>query len=296
MIDIKNVIIGCGDVGRRIALQLIESNEARDSILGLVQTANSLNACGALGIECMLFDLDEVLDGQGDHAQLLNQVRCYYLVPPQKIGFEDERSRALLTWFTENKIQPSKVVLVSTTGVYGDCDGEWVSEKTPTNPQTERGKRRLSSERQWTNFSEAESIPITILRVPGIYAHSRIPVKRIEQGIPVVTANECGFTNRIHADDLAAIAIKAMQDNVNLGIFNATDGTPGKISEYLQTVAEVLGKPPLPEISMMQAQGQLSSGMLSYLGESRRISNTRILKELKVTLRYPDFRQGLKSG
>jgi len=135
---------------------------------------------------------------------------------------------------------------------------------------------------------------VVILRVPGIYANSRLPVERIKKRTPVVEARECGFTNRIHADDLAEVAIAAMRIAGAGEIFNVTDGTPGKISDYLQAAALALGEQPLPEVSMAEAQTMLSVGMLSYLGESRKISNSKMLKELKVVLRYPDFREGIK--
>ena len=111
--------------------------------------------------------------------------------------------------------------------------------------------------------------------------------------IPVVRAEECGFTNRIHADDLARICVVAMNRAKNADIFNVTDGSPGTISEYLKAAAQVVGLPSLPEISMQQAQTMLSRGMLSYLGESRKISNKKMLRELEIELLYPDFRQGL---
>ena len=139
-------------------------------------------------------------------------------------------------------------------------------------------------------------MPLVILRVPGIYANSRIPRERIAKRIPVVNATECGYTNRIHADDLAHVAIAAMLADRQYEIYNATDGTPGKITEYLQAACEILGEDPLPEISMQQAREQLSAGMLSYLGESRRISNEKMLNDLKITLSYPNFKEGLKFG
>jgi nucleoside-diphosphate-sugar epimerase len=184
--------------------------------------------------------------------------------------------------------------LISTTGVYGDCQGEWVTEQSCPNPQTERGQRRLDSEQQWLAFCHQRDIEINILRVPGIYAWSRIPRQRLERRTPVVRADECGFTNRIHADDLARIAITAMSHKCHGEIFNATDGTPGKISEYLQAACEVMNLPPLPEISMQQAEKELSEGMLSYLRESRKISNRKMIETLEVTLTYPDFRIGLR--
>ncbi len=292
MTELKHIIIGCGDVGRRIATQLVAAGESAQTILGLVQTQESVNACHTFGINVAQFDLDK------DQIEIeqLNQKDCYYLVPPQKSDEYDARSRSLLAQLSEAAIKPARIVLISTTGVYGDCDGQWVTEQSIAEPQTERGKRRLDSEQQWQFFAKQHSIPLIILRVPGIYANSRIPKKRIEQNIPVVRAQECGYTNRIHADDLSAVAIVAMQSDVDFDIYNVTDGTPGKISEYLQAAAAILGLPALPEISMQQAKEELSTGMLSYLSESRRISNEKMLKELKVKLRYPNFKEGLKFG
>jgi len=200
-----------------------------------------------------------------------------------------------LSALDQANIKPSKIVLISTTGVYGDWAGEWVDETSPTEPQTDRGKRRLDMEQQWSSWASKNKVPLLVYRVPGIYANSRLPRERIAKGIPVVRAEECGYTNRIHADDLANAIKVGFESKINEGVFNITDGTPGKISEYLQEAAGVLGLPPLPEISMAQAQSQLSEGMLSYLSESRKISNKKMLKELGVVLNYPNFREGIKS-
>ncbi len=284
--------MGCGDVGRRIATQLIKSGEQAASILGIVQSQGSNLKCLDLEINVDRSDFD-----RSDFAlSSLDQSSCYYLVPPQKSAELDLRSRTVLADLTAKKITPKKVVLISTTGVYGDYSGEWVTEQSDTKPLTERGKRRLDSEQQWSGWCQSQGIDYVILRVPGIYARSRIPRQRIEQRIPVVTANECGYTNRIHADDLASVAITAMQVAVTGEIYNVTDGSPGKITEYLQAAAVELKLAEPPEISMHEAKQTLSSGMLSYLSESRKISNEKMLTELKITLRYPNFRQGLKFG
>ena len=285
-----SVIIGCGDVGRRIARQLRQTNGSEFSISAFVHSQTSVEACAALSISAQCFDLDALkIDlKQCDKAEI------YYTVAPQKNGLQDRRSKALLDNFSELNIVPSKAVVISTTGVYGDCQGEWVDENSTTQPQTERGQRRLDLEMQWLAWGNATGVPVVILRVPGIYANSRLPIERIKKRTPVVRAQECGFTNRIHADDLAQVSIAAMCDAQAGEIFNVTDGTPGKISEYLQAAAQVLGEQPLPEISLAEAQTQLSSGMLSYLSESRKISNRKMLSELKVELRYTDFREGIK--
>ena len=290
MDDPQAVIFGCGDVGRRIARQLIRSGCQASRILALVKSEQGVASCEELGVPILRTDLDQsvVLPSRVKNSEL------YYLVPPQKSGIEDLRSRALIEAMLQQDLKPCKVVLISTTGVYGDSGGAWVTEKSPTRPKTARGKRRLSSEQQWMSWSQAQAVDLNVLRVPGIYAHSRIPRERLQQAAPVVCAEQSGYSNRIHAQDLASVAIAAMQQSVVGEVFNVTDGSPGKISEYLQEAAAVAGLPPLPEISMQEAEQQLSPRMLSYLGESRKISNQKMLDTLKVALRYTDFRTGLR--
>lgn len=282
----KTVIVGCGSVGRRIARLCIENAQ---EVVAISQTESSQKQNAELGANAICMDFDQPLHQAN---KLFDSAQLYYLVPPQKQGVTDLRSQQFLSWLG-NQLLPQKVVLISTTGVYGDCNGEWVTEKTSINPQTERGQRRADSEQQWHSWCESKKIPLTILRVPGIYSNDRLPRERLQRGVPVVDANECGYTNRIHAEDLARVSIVAMQQAKHGTIYNVTDGTPGKITEYLQAAAQALSLPQPPIISMQEAQQQLSSGMLSYLSESRRISNQRMLDELGVELLYPDFKQGL---
>ena len=287
----STVIIGCGDVGRRIAVCLAKQREPSDNVSAFVRSDDSLIASAKLGISTSKLDLDAALTDMS----VCRDADIYYTVPPQKIGITDERSRALQAAFDGQQIRPRKVVLISTTGVYGDCGGAWVTEESPTQPATERGKRRLDSEASWLLWGQQNAVSVVILRVPGIYAFSRLPRERLRKRIPVVAAEECGFTNRIHADDLANVNVTAMRVGVAGEIYNVTDGAPSKITTYLQEAARILGMESLPEISMQQAQRQLSSGMLSYLGESRKISNQKMLNELGVKLKYPDFKIGIKN-
>lgn len=283
--------MGCGDVGRRIAKELIGQGVTATDITAYVHTVVSAESCSRIGVMALKLDLDNL---QRD-LNLCSGANFYYTIPPQKSGVKDERTRALLGQWRVSDVRPKQVVVISTTGVYGDCDGQWVDELSPTQPQTERGKRRLDSEQQWLSWGEQANVSVRILRVPGIYAYSRLPRERLKKRTPVVRAEECGYTNRIHADDLAAVCVVAMERGGNGERYNVTDGTPGKISEYLQAAAHVLGMEPLPEITMAQAQLELSQGMLSYLNESRKISNKKMLEEMGIKLRYPDFMQGIKN-
>ncbi|MEM7360961.1 MAG: SDR family oxidoreductase [Pseudomonadota bacterium] len=281
------VIVGYGDVGQRIA-RLLDRQQTAETILAVSRNASADSSIA--GLKPLSLDLDR----PESLPEAFNQAELYYLAPPQKQGTHDLRSRNFISALSDQQLMPARVVLISTTGVYGDCQGEWVTEESVPSPQTDRGKRRLDSEKQWQRWCRDSGVALNILRVPGIYANSRLPRQRLEKAIPVVRSVECGYTNRIHADDLAMVAIAAMDSEASGEVFNVTDGTPGKISEYLQEAASYLGLPPLPEIGMAEAQGVLSEGMLSYLSESRRISNRKMLKKLSVALSYPDFRIGLR--
>lgn len=286
-----SVVFGCGDVGRRIAQSLIKMGVPTGAIYAYVKTPESAELCARSNVIALTVDLDTSIRD----LTLCHDAELYYTVAPQKQGHEDLRSRALIQHWQESEIRPKKVVLISTTGVYGDCSGEWVDEQSKVNPQTDRARRRFDSETIWRDWGKSNQVPVVVLRVPGIYSFARLPRQRLLNRTPVVNPAECGFTNRIHADDLANICIRAMELGVADEVFNATDGTPGKISEYLQAAACALGMEALPQISMSEAGSVLSEGMLSYLNESRKISNRKMLEELDVVLKYPDILQGVKA-
>lgn len=287
----KSVVFGCGDVGRRIAKFLLESGVAADDIFAYVNTSKSAELCARMKVIALTVDLDSAIRD----LSLCNGSELYYTVAPQKNGDKDLRSRALLETWNDHNILPKKVVLISTTGVYGDCNGQWINELSPVNPQTDRARRRLDSESVWQDWGSTNKVPVIVLRVPGIYAFSRLPKQRLMKRTPVVNPAECGYTNRIHADDLAKVCLKAMELGKGGEVYNATDGEPGKISEYLQAAAHILGMEALPQISMAEAVSSLSEGMLSYLSESRKISNEKMLNDLDVQLSYPNMLQGIKA-
>ena len=292
------VILGCGDIGKRLALSLVTNGFVAqgldaNAVVGTNRSGTfDADVDAEIGIECKKLDLDEPVSG----LSYCHESRLFYLIPPQKSAQTDERSAELLSAFEQESILPKKVVLLSTTGVYGDSAGEWVDESSPCLANTDRARRRLDAEQQWMHWGDNVSVPVVVVRVPGIYAHSRIPRRRLESGSPVVRPQECGFTNRIHADDLVQVLCAAMRHGLDQQVYNASDGYPGKVSEFLQAAASEIGVRRLPEISLEQANEQLSEGMMSYLRESRRINNEKMLSQLKVKLRYPNFVQGLKFG
>jgi nucleoside-diphosphate-sugar epimerase len=185
------------------------------------------------------------------------------------------------------------VVYLSTTGVYGDCKGAWVDETRPVNPTVDRAHRRLDAETRWRTWSRQTGGELVILRVAGIYGPGKLPVKRLQSNQPMVREADSPITNHIHSLDLVRICLAAMQRGRSGELYNVSDGHPGTMTGYFNQVADFLGLPRPPQISAAEAQQQLSPGMLSYLEESRRLSNKKMLDQLGEVLDYPTLAEGL---
>jgi len=291
-------IIGCGDIGRRVArLYQKATKECNKPVNGLVYSDVSQQLGQVANIKMIRCDLDQPLDTstplQALEPELFKHAHIFYFAPPPKTGQYDHRLQNFLNYI---KDQPQKIVLISTTGVYGDSQGAWIDESFPIAPQAARAKRRVDAEiclNQWAERYQKEAV---ILRVPGIYALDRLPLARIKKGLPVVQSSEAGWTNRIHADDLAAVCQAAMQTKAASRIYNVTDGTPSTMTDYFNQVADYAGLTRPPQISMQEAVATLSQGMVSYLQESRRIRNQKMHDELGVVLQYPNLNSTFKKA
>lgn len=279
-------IVGCGDIGERIAALCAKKNWP---VSGLVRSEVSVSRLQQAGITPVRADL---ADGQSRANLPTTGATIIYLVPPPAEGDTDPLIRRFLADLPGDQL-PERLVLLSTTAVYGDCQGEWIDETHPVNPQTARGQRRLDAEQAVRAWSEKTGAPIVILRVGGIYGPGRLPIARIEQGLPILKEAESPFTNRIHQDDLAQICVAAAERGKAGEVYNVSDGQPSTMSRYFKDIARVYGLPMPPEVNLEEAQKVMSAGMLSYLKESRRLYNRKLVEGLGVVLRYPDLEFGL---
>jgi len=279
---LRVLIIGFGDIGRRVAL-LERQN-------GSEVTALARNPRQMEGISTLRADLD--------HPATLRDLpagNCliYYFAPPPAEGTVDRRMQNWLDSLSPED-PPRKIIYISTTGVYGDQRGSRVDEATPPAPRTARARRRLDAEQRLQRWSGERGVPVVILRVGGIYSRERLPVTAIRQRRPVLRQSESPFSNRIHADDLAHVCVAAGHRRTESTLYNVTDGQQSTMTDYFHAVADALGLPRCPEITREEAEKRLSPTMLSYLDESRRVDNGKMLRELGVTLRYRDLCSGLR--
>ena len=132
-----------------------------------------------------------------------------------------------------------------------------------------------------------------ILRVPGIYASDRLPLERLRAQIGVLRAEDDVYTSHIHADDLAAIAARALEADAPAGIYNAADDTQMRMGDWLDLVADHARLPRPPRIARSDMDGLVPAPLSSFMRESRRLDNRRLKTVLGARLRYPTVRQGL---
>jgi nucleoside-diphosphate-sugar epimerase len=278
-------IVGCGDIGTRLALGYIADGV---SVTGIVRSSKRLERLAGAGIHGVRIDLDQ----PSNSIKLIESSQLFYFTPPPPRGDKDTRVRQFIEGLCKPGI-PERVVYLSTTGVYGDCQGEWVDETRSPAPLADRAKRRLDAEQCWLAWSEETGSSVVILRVAGIYGPGKLPLERLRSGQPMVSEEDAPITNHIHSLDLVKIARIAMQRGVPGEVYNVCDGSPEPMTRYFNQVADFLGLPRPPLISLEEAQQRLSPGMRAYLRESRRLSNHKLINELGVELDYPDLKRGL---
>jgi nucleoside-diphosphate-sugar epimerase len=177
--------------------------------------------------------------------------------------------------------------------VYGNCDGALVPETRPVAPATDRARRRLDAETTLRAWGRRNHVSVTVLRVPGIYSRDRLPLERLRARTPVLRNDDDVYTNHIHADDLADIALAALERGRAGRIYNVADRSNLKMGEYFDLVARAFSLPAPPRISRAEAHQHLSRTLLSFMSESRRLRTDRMLRELEIRLSYPSVQSAL---
>jgi len=283
-------------VARRALPQWCE----RYDVAALVRTPDP--ALAASGVRLIVGDLDlpQTLAPLAGTADLV-----VHTAPPPGNGSQDLRTRNLLVAL--GKLQdlsqprqkgaamlPRRVVYISTSGVYGDCGGDYVDESRPLRAQTDRAGRRVDAETVLARWCGENGVALVVLRVPGIYAADRLPLAQIERGLPVLADEDDVYTNHIHADDLAGILGAGLARGE--GVYNASDDSEIKMGDYFDLVADRMGLPRPPRVRRAGAAGRISPMLLSFMSESRRLVNRRMKAELGIRLRYPTVREGVPTA
>ncbi len=232
----------------------------------------------------------------GERSAAFTQV--VYLAPPPSVpaaAREDPWLQRALPVLCAMPLR--RFVYMSTTGVYGNTDGERVDEAAAVQPGTARGMRRVAAEQAVQTACVARGIAWTVLRVPGIYGPGRLPLERLRRGDPLPEQSLGRPGNRIHVDDLlAALHLATFHPAAANRCYNVGDGDSTSTARFLQQLAQAVGLPAPPILPEAMAYPLLSAESRSFLSESRQIDTHRLRAELGFHPHYADCTTGLRAS
>ena len=285
------LIVGCGDIGLRV-LRLLRP---RCHVLALTSSSQRIAELRTAGATPLLGNLDQ----PATLARLAGLADAVlHLAPPPQQGVDDPRTRHLLQALARCG-RVKTLVYASTSGVYGDTGGALFDETRAVNPASARAQRRVDAESQVRRYGRRCGVTVSVLRIPGIYAPDRPgghPRERLLRGTPVLANADDVYTNHIHADDLARACVAALFRAKPQRTYHASDNTELKMGAYFDLAADMCGLPHPPRFTRAEAAEQLSPMQLSFMSESRRLKNQRLKSELRLVLRYPTVRDGLRAA
>ncbi|GGC75972.1 NAD-dependent epimerase/dehydratase family protein [Undibacterium terreum] len=279
------LVLGCGDVGLRL-LPLLNRQFRVFAVTSQPARVAELRAAGAVPL---VADLDQ----RDSLARLANlATHIVHLAPPRSEGESDARTRNLTAILPDK----SRLVYISTTGVYGDCGEEEFDETRTVAPRNARARRRVAAEQLLRAWAKRSHSSLSILRVPGIYAADRLPLERLQKGTPALIEADDVYTNHIHAEDLAILIKLALFRASPSRVYHAVDDSDMKMAEYFDAVADAFELPRSPRLPRAELSAAVSPMLLSFMSESRRLRNDRIKAELGMRLRYAKVADGLQDA
>jgi len=276
---IRVLLVGCGDVAMRAADLLA----GRARLVGLTRRADDVAKLRSHGVVPIRGDLDAL--------RTLARLRfspdaVMHFAPPQAEGRGDLRTGRLIAALSAARRIPRRFVYISTSGVYGDCAGARIDESRPRRASSPRARRRVDAEDRLRAWAAHRGVALSIVRAPGIYAENRLPLERLKQGTPALVDEHDVYTNHIHADDLARVAVAALFRGRANRAYHASDDAELKMGQWFDVVADAHGLPRPPRVGWDEAERRIAPALLSFMSESRRLSNRRMKRELRVRLRY----------
>jgi len=190
------------------------------------------------------------------------------------------------------KCNPKWITYLSATSVYGDHNGEWVNEKSKTQPTSKNGKDRLIAEKNWISLFHDERIPIQIFRLSGIYSNKNNPLRRLKSGNANIIKNVNHFFSRIHVEDIANVLFKSIYNFKPNEIYNISDDKPATSEEVMLYAVKILNVKEPKRINVKDIQSEM---LKNFYKDSKKVSNEKMKKFFDYNLKFPTYVEGLNN-
>lgn len=284
------LFLGAGYTAKAMMRQLkLAGHPASNQMVGTTRSGQNFTEIVKAGATPMVFEGEA---GNKKLADLIERVDyCLISISP------DEKGDIILQHFPRQVKENSKLKwlgYLSTVGVYGNYDGEWVTEESEARPGSKRSSWRKLAEDQWLALSRNNGIPVHIFRLPGIYGPGRGPMNKLRQGRARRIEKKGQVFNRAHVEDIAATLIASLKKPNPGRVYNVADDLPAPPQDVLAYAAELLQIEVPPLIPFEDAE--MSSMARSFYLDNKRVSNKRMKEELGVKLKYPTYREGMKAA
>lgn len=260
------LIIGCGKVGTRIAQQC---SRPKENIFAWVRRTDAMNSLQEWTTP-ILSDIDQP---NWLFPDIKHQAHWVYTIAPCAYSSDDSTYDERLAKFlahTPKEAVPARCLYISTSGVYGHHNGDWVDESTPPHPISLRAKKRWNAEQQWQNWCDENGVDLIIARAPGIIYSPKQILERAQSGQPLIHPDEAPYTNLVSADYLARSCLFLLS-KAPTGVYNISDKAPVTSTRYILDACEQAGLPHPNFVSMAKAEKLFSPMRMSFLKESRRL-------------------------
>jgi nucleoside-diphosphate-sugar epimerase len=279
-----NLVFGCGYLGWRVACEWVAAGH---DTIAVTRSPDKARRLEEQGIQSLVMDITQPV-------QLPTNLPFETVL--YAVGFDRSPEKTIRDVFVSafrsvlNSLpgEIERLIHISSTGVYGQSLGEWVDEDSPCDPRRKGGQACLEAER--TLLAHHHGPRAIILRLAGIYGPNRIPkLQAVQAGRPI-TATEGGILNLIHVEDAVRVVLAAEANATPPRTYTVADGNPVKRARFYQEAAQMLGAPP-PRFQPPDPNSAAGQRAIT----SKRVSNARMIRELKVRLRYPSYREGLRA-
>ncbi len=280
------LIFGCGYLGFPTARIWLGKG---DTVYAVTRTKERARQLEASGVRPIMGDV-----GQPGSLPALPQADTILWA----VGFDRTGPGSLRNVYVEGLAgaldtlaqSTGRVIYISTTGVSGAGDGEWVDEDSPCQPERESARASLEAEQLLAAHPLGERT--IVLRMAGLYGPSRLPyLADIRAGRPLERSPE-GYLNLIHVDDAVAVIDAASHRAPVPRTYAVSDGSPVLRREYYRELARLLGAPPPSFVAPTEPESPTATSHKRGSG-SKRVNNARMMRELGIILRYPTYREGL---